>query len=203
MCLDYRKVNKHLETDIYPLPRLEELIDAAAGNKYYVTLDLKDAYYQVELAENSRDVTTFSEGVALYRFTRLPFGIASSPPLKKKGYVHNYLNGVILYAPDFNTLVERIDQLFTVLAAAGVKLNLTKCKFGQQSVKYLGHIISEKGCRPDPKNIEAIMKMNPPKNLKDVRRYLGLTGFYRKFIPSYARLALPLTNLAKKNTEFV
>ena len=61
----------------------------------------------------------------------------------------------------------------------------------------------EKGCKPDPKNIEAIMKINPPKNLKDVRRYLGLTGFYRKFIPSYARLALPLTNLAKKNTEFV
>ena len=72
MCLDYRKVNEHLETDIYPLPRLEELVEAAAGNKFYVTLDLKDAYHQVELAESSRDVTTFSEGIALYRFTRLP-----------------------------------------------------------------------------------------------------------------------------------
>ena len=101
MCLDYRKVNEHLKTDIYPLPHLEELVDAAAGNKYYVTLDLKDAYYQVELAENSRDVTTFSEYVALYRFTRLPFGIAVSPslfsrqlarvltPLKTKGYVQS------------------------------------------------------------------------------------------------------------------
>ncbi len=72
-------------------------------------------------------------------------------------------------------------------------MNLTKCNFGQKTVKYLGHIISEQGCQPDPKNIEAILKMNPTKNLKEVRRFLGLTGFYRKFIPSYAKIATPLT----------
>ncbi len=158
MCLDYCKVNEHLETDIYPLPRLEELVNAAAGNKYYVTLDLKDAYHQVELAESSRDVTTFNEDVPLYRFTRLPFGIASSPslfsrhiaqvlaPLKKQGFVHNYLDDVILFAPNFETLVTRLDKLFLVLTEAGVKLNLTKCNFGQKTVKYLRHIISEQDC---------------------------------------------------------
>ncbi len=78
MCLDYRKVNKQLTTDIHPLPKLEELVEAVAGNEYYATLDLKDAYYQVMLDEASRDLTTFSEGVALYRFKRLPFGLSRS-----------------------------------------------------------------------------------------------------------------------------
>ncbi len=81
MCLDYRGVNKHLATDIYPLPRLEELVEMASGNKYYATLDLKEAYFQVELEENSRDLTTFSDGVSLHRFKRLPFGLSCSPTI--------------------------------------------------------------------------------------------------------------------------
>ncbi len=79
MCLDYREVNSHLTTDIYPLPRLEELVDTASGNQYYATLDLKDAHFHVMLDEKSRDVTTFSDDVSLYRFKRLPFGLYCSP----------------------------------------------------------------------------------------------------------------------------
>ena len=112
MCLDYRKVNAHLQVDIHPLPCLEEM-ETAAGNKYYATLDMKDAYYQVELGEQSRDLTTFSDGVSLYRFKRLPFGLSYSPAifsrimgnmlthLVKQGWVKNYLNDIILWAPSF------------------------------------------------------------------------------------------------------
>ena len=81
MCLDYRHVNKHLASDIYPLPRLEELVDQAAGHQYYATLDMREAHFQILLEENSRDLTAFSDGVTLYRFRRLPFGLSSSPAI--------------------------------------------------------------------------------------------------------------------------
>ncbi len=107
LCLDYRQVNKHLATDIYPLPRLEELVDQAAGHKYYVTLDMREAYFQLLLDDESRDITTFSDGVTLYRFKRLPSGLNCSPaifsrrmasllaPLLRKGWVKNYLDDLI------------------------------------------------------------------------------------------------------------
>ena len=111
MCLDYRKVNTHLQVDIHPLPLLEEMVENAAGNHYYASLDMKDAYYQVELDEESRDLTTFSDGVSLYRFKRLPFGLSCSPaifsrtmgnilaPLIKLGWVKNYLDDIVVWAP--------------------------------------------------------------------------------------------------------
>ncbi len=128
MCLDYRKVNQHLATDIYPLPRLNELVERASGHQFYTTLDLKEAYFQVLLNENSRDVTTFSDGKSLYRFRRLPFGLSCSPaifsrqmgsilaPLLKEGWVRNYLDDVILWAPDFPTMLNRIRKTLQVFS---------------------------------------------------------------------------------------
>lgn len=214
MCLDFRQVNTHLATDIYPLPRLDELVEQASGNKYYTTLDLKEAYFQITLHENSRDLTTFSDGVSLYRFRRLPFGLSCSPaifsrqiatvlaPLLREGWVRNYLDDIILWAPDFSTMLHRIDQVFECLQKNGVKLNLSKCTFGEAEVKFLGHLVSEKGCKPDPKNVEAVKKMHPPKTVKEVRSYLGMCGFYRKHIPEFAKVAVPLYELTKKDVEF-
>ena len=136
MCLDYRKANTHLQTDIHPLPRLEELVESASSNQYYASLDMKEAYYQVKLSEESRDLTTFSDGVSLYRFKRLPFGLSCSPaifsriignvlaPLIKKGWVKNYLDDVVVWAPSFKVLVQRLEELFKLLAEKGVKLNV-------------------------------------------------------------------------------
>ena len=175
MCLDYRKVNQHLATDIYPLPRLNELVEQASGHSFYTTLDLKEAYFQVMLHENSRDVTTFSDGTSLYRFRRLPFGLSCSPaifsrqmasiltPMLKEGWIRNYLDDVILWAPDFPTMLNRVERTLQVFQENGVKLNLTKCKFGEAEVKFLGHVVSKEGSRPDPKNVEAIQNVHPPK----------------------------------------
>ncbi len=133
MCLDYRHVNKHLTTNIYPLPRLEELVEQASGYQYYVTLDMRATYFQILLDEESRDLTTFSEGVSLYRFRRLPFRLNCSPaifyrrmasiltPLLQKGWVKNYLDDLILWAPNFSVLMERLTQLLELLTANGVK----------------------------------------------------------------------------------
>ncbi len=200
MCLDYRQVNKHLATDIYPLPCLEELMDQAAGHQYYVTLNMREAYFQLMLDEDSRDLTTFSDGVTLYRFKRLPFGLNCSAifsrrmaslltPLLRKGWVKNYLVW--------------LKELFSLLTSRGVKLNLSKCTFGLKEVTFLGHSISAEGSQPDPKNVEAVMKMKSPTSVREVlRRFLGMCGFYRKHVPSFAKVATPLTNLARSNTVF-
>ena len=214
MCLDYRTINTHLAADIYPLPRLEELVEMAAGHKYYATLDMKEAYYQITIHEDSRDVTTFSDGISLYRFRKLPFGLSCSPaifsrqiaqilsPLIKQGWVKNYLDDVILWAPKFDELLSRLETLFKLLSQNGVKLNAEKCHIGHTQVKFLGHIVSEAGCKPDPANVEAVVKMKPPRRVKEVRRFLGMCGFYRKHINNFAKIATPLTNLTRAQAEF-
>ncbi len=123
LCLDYRGVNKHLATDICLLPRLDKVVEVASGNKYYATLDLKEAYFQMEIEENSRDIITFTDGVSLCWLKRLPFGLNCSPaifsrqiaqifaPLIKLEWLKNYLDDLIIFAPDFNTLIERLGTL--------------------------------------------------------------------------------------------
>ena len=162
LCLDYRKVNKQLAMDIHPLPKLDELVESVSGNDFYATLDMKDAYYQVALDQASRDLTTFSDGISLYRFRRLPFGLSCSPaifarqmnqalaPLLKDNWVKNYLDDLIVSAANYETLLERLNKLFTHLKSVGIRLNLSKCNIGQRQVKFLGHIVSKEGYRPDP-----------------------------------------------------
>ena len=214
MCLDYRKVNKHLAVDIHPLPKLEELVENVSGHGWYATLDLKDAYYQVMLDEESRDITTFSEGVSLYRFKRLPFGLSCSAaiftrqlnavlaPLLKEKWVSSYLDDIIVYSNDFNTLLNRLDKLFSHMKKVGIKLNLSKCDIGQREIKFLGHIVSKDGYRPDPANIEPIRKMKPPTTVKETRRFLGMCSFYRRHIHQFSKLVAPLTNLTRKGCSF-
>ena len=214
MCIDYRGVNKHIRMDIHPLPRLDEMVDDVAGNKYYCTLDLKDAYYQCRLDEESRDITTFSDGKNLFRFKRLPFGLSVAPaiftrvmqevlrPLLKQGFVKNYLDDVIIFAPDYNTLLERLKLTFERMTEMGLKLNVSKCHFFQRKIKFLGHIVSHRGIEVNPENVEGIAKMEPPKSTKEVRRFIGMCSFYRKFITNFAKIAAPLTTLQSKLVKF-
>ena len=215
MCIDYRGVNQKIKIDIHPLPRLDELVDEVAGNKYYCTLDMKDAYYQCRLDEESRDITSFSDGKNLYRFKRLPFGLNVAPaiftrvmqevlrPLLKSGFVKNYLDDVIIFAPDYNTLLERLSLTFKRMGEMGLKLNVSKCHFSQTRIKFLGHLVSAKGVEVNPENVEGILKMASPKSTKEIRRFIGMCSFYRKFIPSFAKIAAPLTSLQSKIVKFI
>ncbi len=183
------------------------------GNRYYATLDLQDAYYQVMLDEESRDLTTFSD-LSIYRFKRLPFGLSCSAsifvrqlqgalaPLLRQGWVKCYLHDSILCAPSLQLLLQRLGEVFQYMGEVGIKLNLSKCHIGQWKVKFLGHIVSEEGFRPDPGNVEAIVNMKPPTNGKETRRFLGMAGFYLKHIDKFSHLAAPLTDLTRKNQPF-
>ena len=187
----------------------------AVGNNYYTTLDIKDAYYQVELSEQSRDLTTFSDGVSLYRFKRLSFGLSCSPaifsrimgnmltPLVKQGWVKNYLDDIIIWVASFSSLLKWLDTLFKHLSNHGAKLNAAKCHFSQPEVRFLGHLMSKDGCRSCPKNVSAVVDMNSPSNIKEVQRFLGMCGFYCKHIKDYAKIAVPLTNLLRQREPFM
>lgn len=214
MCIDYRGLNQNLKMDLQPLPRLDELVESSAGRSFYCNLDLRDAYYQVKLDSESRDLTTFSDGLNLYRFCRLPFGLSVSPaiftrkiqevlaPLLKQGWCRNYLDDVVLWADSFDQMLNRLSQTFTRLSEMGVKLNVSKCAFGVKKVKFLGHIVSAQGIKPDPKNVEAVNRMPSPGNLKQVRRFMGMVNFYRKHIPKLAFIASPITDLLRKDVPF-
>ncbi len=213
MWLDYSKVNKQLTTDIHPLPNLEELVEQVTGNQYYATLDLKDAHYQVMLDEESGDLTKFSEGISVYRFKRLPFGLSCSASicvrqlqgeltlLLTQKWVKSYLNDIILCAPSFHLLLQR-REVFHYMGEICIKLNLSKCHIGQREVIFLGHIVSEGGFRPDPGNVEVIVNMKPLTNVKETRKFLGMAGFYRKHIDKFSYMAAPLTDLTRKNQRF-
>ncbi len=210
MCLDYRHMNEHLATDIHPLPRLEELVDQAAGHNFYATLDMREAYFQILVDEDSRDLTAFSDGVTLYRFRSLPFELTCSPaifsrhmaallsPLLKEGWIKNYLDDLIIWAHDFPSLTQSLKKTFPLLKGNGVKLNMSKCEMAKNEVTFLGYKISKEGSQPDPKNVEAVLEMRPPTKVKEVKRFLGMTGFYRKHIPNHAKIVTPLTNLTRK-----
>ncbi len=144
-------------------------METASENKYYTTLDLKDAYFQVMLDEESTYVTTFSDGVSLNRFKSFPFGLNCRPDifsfktatilssLIKQGLVRKYLDDDIFGAPDYDsTLVKSLDTLFQCFTQSGIKVNLSKCAFGHRLLNLLGHIVSEEGCKPDPSYVEAI-----------------------------------------------
>ena len=215
MCIDYRAVNTKIKIDIHPLPRLDELLDDVAGHGYYCTLDLKDAYYQCLLDEPSRDITTFSDGKSLFRFKRLPFGLSVAPaiftrvmqevlrPLVNLGFVRNYLDDVIIFGPDIDTLLEHLELVFKRMSEMGLKLNVAKCNFCKKKIKFLGHYVSKKGIEVNPASIESITKMNAPRTTKEVRRFIGMASFYRKFIPKFSKIASPLTALQSKKVPFV
>ncbi len=120
-------------------------------------------------------------------------------PLLKEGWIKNHLDDLIIWAPDLSSLTQRLRKKFTLHKENGVKLNLSKCKIAKNEVTFLGYRISREGSQPDPKNVEAVLERKPPTKVKEVRRFLGMTGFYRKHIHNYAKIATPLTNLTRKN----
>ncbi len=123
-------------------------------------------------------------------------------PLLKQGWIKSYLDDIIVSAPSFQQLLQRLGEVFKHMETVGIKLNISKCHIGQREIKFLGHIVSKEGFRPEPGNIEAITKMKEPKNLKEVRRFIGMVGFYRKHIVYFSKIASPLTDLTRKNQAY-
>lgn len=213
LCIDFRKLNSVTKKNVFPLPNLEDCLDALNGNKYFSTLDLASGYWQIEMAEKSKELTAFRTETGHYEFERMPFGLCNAPASFQKLvnalftglngiHLQVFMDDICLATKDWSSHLELLSEVFRLLREANLKLKPTKCTFGSNKVIFLGHELSEKGIRQDPNKFVAIQNLPAPRDLTELKRVLGLFGYYRRFVPNYSILAEPMTRLLKKNTKF-
>lgn len=208
MVIDYRKLNEQMIPDRYPIPEINDVLPQLGQNKLFSVLDLKSGFHQIPLREVDRQKTAFSVNNGKYEFTRLPFGLKNAPSIfqrtlddilrKHIGKIcFVYMDDIIIFAKTEKEHYENIDTIFETLERANIKVQLDKCEFLREEVEFLGFIISNKGIKTNPKKVEAILNFPIPKTLKDLRSFLGISNYYRRFIRDYAKIAKPLTMLLR------
>lgn len=206
-CIDYRKLNSITQKDAYNIPKIDETLHLLAGSKYFSKLDLKSGYWQVELNESDKEKTAFQAGsLGFYECNRMPFGLCNAPAtfqrLMEKCMGESnlkecliYLDDVIIFSTDFEQHLQRLEAVFQQLKRHKLKLKPSKCEFLKTEVKYLGHIVSKDGIQVDMDKIEVVKKWPTPRSTKDVQRFLGFAGYYRKFINNFSSIVRPLNDL--------
>ena len=211
--IDYRRLNAITIKDRYPMPRLDETIESFYGAKYFTTLDMMSGYHQIEIAEEDRAKTAFTSEFGHYEFNRMPFGLCNAPATFQRMMNHIlrttnnictmvYLDDIIIFSKSFQQHLKDIETVFGLLSEANFKLKVKKCFFCCAEVEFLGHIITSKGTKCDPKKLSAIKNYPVPKDAMRVRSFLGLANYYRKFVQNFADKAHPLTKLTGKKAQF-
>lgn len=213
--VNLKKVNDCTIKDAYPIPYMSAILDKLRPAKFISTLDLKNGYWQVPLhCKQCKELTAFTvENRGLFHFNVMPFGLHSSGAtfqrlldkvigvdLERQAFP--YLDDVILVSENFEAHLRLLKEVFKRLREAGLVLNLDKCKFCQTELKYLGHVVSSAGLKTDPDKVQAIMSYPAPRTVKQLRRFLGLCSWYRKYCPNFAEVVSPLTDLLKKKTPW-
>lgn len=213
-CVDFRKVNAVTRKDAYPLPYVNSILDRLRGARYLSSIDVKSAYWQIELEDGSKDKTAFTvPGRGLYQFKRMPFGLHNSAATWQRFVekvlgaeletsVFVYLDDIIVISPDFETHMNILGRVLEKLLNAGLTLNREKCHFMKDELKYLGFLVNKDGLNTDPAKVECMLNYPVPKRVKDVRRLVGMVSWYRRFIPNFATRIAPLTKLTRKNVTF-
>ena len=213
LVIDYRKLNCNTVKDVYPLPNITDLLDQLGKCKYFSTIDLCSGFHQIEVEEEDREKTAFTVENGHWEFSRLPFGLSNSPRTFSR-VMDNVLSGlqgeqclcymddIIVYSATLEEHIDRLENVFNRLATSNLKIQPDKCEFLRKEVAYLGHVVTPEGIKPNPAKIEAVVNFPQPRNPKEIKQFLGLSGYYRRFLPNYAQLVKPLTSLLKKNVEF-
>ena len=226
MCVDYRVLNSLLPPvnkahskakgilTLVPLPKIDEIYAQLKGSKVYSAIDMRSGYFHLGLSNDAKPKTAFVPGGphgAKYEFNRCPFGLSQAPAyfqrlihevLKGITFAFGYLDDILIFSPDNKTHLEHLEIVFQRLREADLKLKASKCNFFKKHIQYLGHLVSGEGIEPLPEKLEAVRKMPPPTTPKEVRQFLGLVGYYRKFVPKFADIARPLTNLTKLDIPY-
>ena len=209
ICSDFKvTVNPVSKLDRYPIPKIEDLLATLAKGKYFSKLDMSRAYLQLELEEESKKFMVINTHRGLYRYNRLPFGIASAPGIFQR-VMENLVQGIPVYLDDIlitgATDKDHLKSLGEVLhrfEEAGLRLRKDKCVFKDSSVTYLGHRIDAEGVHPTPEKIKAIERAPSPSNVTQLKSYLGLLTYYNRFLPNLTSILFPLYRLLKKNARW-
>ena len=208
LCVDYRRLNSLSKADAYPMPRIEELIDGLGKAKYLSTLDLAKGYWQVPVAVEDQPKTAFTTPFGLFEFKRMPFGLKGAPATFQRmmdmlltglgEYSSAYIDDIIVFSGTWEEHLQHITVILQRLKKAGLTAKPGKCQFGMAECSYLGYRVGNGHVKVERSKVEAVSAFPVPKTKKDVRSFLGLTGYYRKFMPQYATIATPLTDLTRK-----
>ena len=212
MCVDYRGINSKTVKCNYPVSRLEDLFERVKGCKVFSVLDLKEAYYHIPLKLEDRHKTAFVVADRKFQWVRMPFGLhgasfslaaAMSSILGDcKEFCGIYYDDSIIFSCDIESHLEHLKIVFEKFAEFGLLVNLGKCQFIQESVTFLGHILSGEGIRPDIGKVQEILRFSVPKTCSEVKSFLGMASFFRKFVPHFSECAAPLFELLKKSRLF-
>ncbi|XP_049331323.1 retrovirus-related Pol polyprotein from transposon opus [Astyanax mexicanus] len=206
LCVDYRQLNSKTRKDAYPLPRIEESLDALGGARFFSTLDLASGYNQVPMAEHDKSKTAFCTPFGLFEFNRMPFGLCNAPStfqrLMERIFGDErfqslllYLDDIVIFSSTFDLHLQRLEVVLKRLQQNNLKLKLSKCHFFQSQVKYLGHVISSAGVATDPEKIKAVSEWERPQTVTQLRSFLGFASYYRRFVEGFAKHASPLHRL--------
>ena len=220
LVIDYRKINS-LQQEIkradkstgclslYPLPKIDEMFAKQNGSRICSTIDLRSGYYHIGLTKGCRLKSAFVVPMGKFEFLRTPFSLSQAPAYFQllidnvlqgcSKFAMGYLDNIIIFS---RTEKEHLEKIFRKLRGYGLKMKREKCDFFKKHLQYLGHLVSEEGFKPLPVKIKSIKNMLPPKTAKEVKQFLGLAGYYHKFVPRFDDLCRPLTHLTQQSVEF-
>ena len=212
-CVDYRRINAVTRKDAYPLPRVDDILETLAGSQLFSTLDLASGYWQVEVKPEDREKTAFITSEGLYEFNVLPFGLCNGPATFQRlmnillagVQWHDclvYLDDIIVLGRSFGEHLQNLAKVFQRLRQANLKLQVKKCVFGRDTVKFLGHIISSKGISTDPEKVARVSQWPVPINKLELQQFLGFVNYYRRFIKDCASISKPLYQLTEHTRQF-
>lgn len=210
LCLDCRRINEVTKKEAYPFPDMQVILGRIEKARYFSIIDLSKAYWQIPLALESRDFTSFRAGKSLYRFKVMPFGLTGAPVTQTKlmnrvlGYdlepqVFVYLDDIVVTSKTIEEHFRLLRIIAERLRAANLSISVDKSRFCQKKISYLGYVLSEEGLSIDSTKLHPILNYPSPTTLKEVRRLMGMLGFYKQFIPNYSTILAPITDLLKKN----
>ena len=213
-CVDYRKLNSITKSDVYPLPNIDDALSSFNGARFFSTLDCNSGYWQIEIDEKDREKSAFITQDGLYEFKAMPFGLKNAPSCFQRvmdvvlaglkwGDCLVYLDDVIVFGSSLDEMIVRLSSVFERFITYGLTLKASKCIFGADRVLFLGHTIDREGIKLDPAKVSAITEFSRPNKLRELRSFLGLCSYYRKFVSHFSTIVKPLTILTKKDQKFV
>ena len=213
MCTDWRALNKQTIKDVFPLPRIDDLIDSLAGSTVYSSIDLAQGYYQFRISDEDVPKTAFKTHFGLFEWKVLSFGLTNAPATFQRAMNHVlapyigkfvcvYIDDICIYSKSPAEHLRHLELVLQALAKEKLYMQLPKCSFNKTEIKFLGHLISHNSVRPDPAKVRAVADWPVPQDLRQLRSFLGLCNYFRRFIPRYAETCLPLTALLKKDVPF-
>ena len=211
-CVDFRKLNKVTKSNSYPLPVIDDILALLGKAKFFTSLDLKSGYWQVLMDDNDKEKTAFTCHRGLFHFNVMPFGLTTAPAVFQElmnrvleGYgefTTAYLDDILIYSETLEQHLVHIQKVFDRLRSHHLRLKLKKCSFLKAETNYLGFVINEHGIQPEQKKVNVIKNLSPPTTVREVRSFIGMCSYYRRFIPRFSSIAEPIIALTRKYARF-